>query len=51
MTAAIFLVTAFAMVAAASGRRDVGITLFGIALVAAVIWFDHHATSALPLAF
>jgi len=51
MTAAIFLVTAFAMVAASSGRRDVAVTLFGIALVAAVFWFDRHVTSVLPLAF
>jgi hypothetical protein len=51
MTAAIFLVTAFAMMAAASGRRDVGVTLFGIALLAAIFWFDHHVTEPLKLAF
>jgi hypothetical protein len=51
MTAAIFLATGLAMIAAASGRRDVGVTLFGIALFAAVFWFNHHVTAPLRLTF
>ncbi len=51
MTAAIFLVTAFAVMAAASGRRDVGVALFGIAFLASLFWLDHHMTEPLKLAF
>jgi hypothetical protein len=51
MTAAIFLVMAFAMMAAASGRRGLGVALFGIAFLASLFWFDHHMTEPLKLAF
>lgn len=49
MTAAIFLVSALAMVSAAGGRRGVAIGLFGIALVASVLWLDHLMTEPLKL--
>jgi hypothetical protein len=51
MTAAIFLVLAIAMIVAVSGYRGAAIGLFSIGLVAAVLWFDHHMTDSLKLAF
>ena len=51
MTAGIFLVMAIAMMVAVSGHRGVAIGLFGVGLVAAVLWFDHHMTDSLKLAF
>ena len=50
MTAGIFLVMAIAMMVAVSGHRGAAIGLFGVALVAAVLWFHHHATDSLNLA-
>jgi hypothetical protein len=51
MTAAIFLVMAIAMIVAVRGYRGVAIGFFGIGMVAAVLWFHHHATDSLKLAF
>jgi hypothetical protein len=51
MTAAILLVGAFAMLSAVGGRRDFAVGLFAIALVASVLWLDHHMTEPLKLAF
>ena len=50
MTAAIFLVTAFAMFAAAGGRRDIALTLFGVAFLVSIMWLEHHMTDPLKLA-
>ena len=50
MTAGIFLVMAIAMMVAVSGHRGVAIGFFGVGLVAAVLWFQHHATDGLKLA-
>jgi len=51
MTAAIFLATALAMMSAVGGRRDIAIGLFGVAFLVSIMWFNHHMTDALKLAF
>ena len=51
MTAAIFFVSAIAMMVAVGGRRDIAVALFGIAFLASVFWLRHHATDPLKLAF
>lgn len=50
MVAGIFLVMTIAMMVAVSGHRGAAIGLFGVGLVAAVLWFHHHATDSLNLA-
>ena len=50
MTALIFLLMAIAMMVAVGGHRGVSIGLFSVGLVAAVLWFHHHATDSLNLA-
>lgn len=49
MTAAIFLVTALSLWSAVAGRREIALTLFGVAFLVSIMWFDHHVTSALNL--
>jgi len=51
MSAAIFLVSAIAMMLAAGGRRNTAIGLFVVCLVASVLWLDFHMTDPLALAF
>ncbi len=49
MTAAIFLVSGLSLWSAAAGRRDIAVTLFGIAFLVSIMWFDHHMTDPLKL--
>lgn len=49
MTAITFLLLAWAMYAAWTGRRSRGLLLFGVAFVLALVWFGHHLTDALAL--
>ena len=49
MAVLIFLVMAIAMMVAVSGHRGVAIGLFGVGLVAAVLWFHRYATDMLNL--
>lgn len=51
MAGLIFLVMGVSMMAACAGYRGAAIALFGVSSVAAVLWFDHHMTDALDLAF
>lgn len=51
MTALLFLLLGLAMIVAATGRRTAGIALFGVAAVLSLVWFNHHVTDALALAF
>ena len=50
MTAGSFLVMGIAMMVAVSGHRGVASGLFCVGLVAAVLWFHHHAPDSLKLA-
>ena len=50
MTAAILFVTGLALWSAAGGRRELSIGLFGVALVATILWLDRHMTDPLRLA-
>ncbi|WP_421996337.1 DUF5993 family protein [Reyranella sp.] len=51
MTAAIFLVTAIAMMAAVAGLRGIAVGLFMVSLVTAGFWLDHHMVDRLLLSF
>ena len=51
MTALLFLVMGVAMLAATAGRRDIAIGVFGIAIIASILWLRHHMTDPLALAF
>jgi hypothetical protein len=51
MTAAIFLVLFLAMLAAWRGHRRAGMALFGAAFALALVWFVHHMTDPVALAF
>ncbi len=51
MTALLFLVTAIAMMIAASGYRGIAVGLFGVSLVTAALWFNHGMTRPLNLVF
>ena len=51
MAGLIFLLAGVSMMVACAGYRGVAIALFGVSSVAAVLWFDHHMTDPLALAF
>ncbi len=51
MTAAIFLVIAFALMSAAGGRRGTATALFVLALVGSALWLQHLMSDSLKLAF
>lgn len=51
MAGLIFLLAGVSMIVACSGYRGTAIALFGVSSVAAILWFDHHMTDALGLAF
>lgn len=50
MTALIFLLLALAMMVAVRGHRGMAIGLFGVGLLAAILWLNHHMTDSLGLA-
>ena len=47
----LFLVLTIAMLAAWHGRRSAALALFGLATLAALAVFKHHATDVLTLSF
>ena len=49
MTALIFLLMAVAMIVAVRGLRGIAIGLFGVSLVLAALWLNHHMDSVLNL--
>jgi hypothetical protein len=49
MTALIFLLVGVAMVVAVRGLRGIAIGLFGVSLVLAALWLNHHMDSVLNL--
>jgi hypothetical protein len=49
MTAVMFLVVGIAMMAAVAGRRDIGVGLFALGFITAVVWLNHHMTVPLAL--
>ena len=51
MAGLFFLLAGVSMMVACAGYRGVAIALFGVSSVAAVLWFDHHMTDPLTLAF
>jgi hypothetical protein len=51
VTALIFFLLAIAMMLAIGGSRGIAAGLFGISLVMAVVWFNHHVSDPLTLAF
>ncbi len=51
MAGLIFLLAGVSMMAACAGYRSAAIALFGVSSVAAVLWFNHHMTDPLALAF
>lgn len=51
VTALIFLLLAMAMIVAWVGQRAVGCALFAVAMILAVVWFNHHMTDPLGLDF
>ena len=51
MTALIVFLLAIAMIMAVGGLRGPAIGLFAVSFVLAVLWFNHHLTDALKLAF
>ena len=50
MTALIFLLMAIAMIVGGRGSRGIAIGLFGVSLVLAAFWLNHHMDSVLNLA-
>jgi hypothetical protein len=51
VTALIFLLVAFAMMAALGGRRGIAGGLFGVGFVLSVAWLVSHMTDPLKLSF
>ncbi len=51
MTALIFLLLGIAMIMALAGHRATAVGLFGVSLVTAVLWLNHHMTYPLSLTF
>ncbi len=51
MTALLFLLLASAMYVAWTGRRQGALTLFAVAALLALVWFEHHLTDPLALDF
>jgi hypothetical protein len=49
MTALIFLLMGVAMIVAVRGAPGIAIGLFGVSLVLAAIWLNHHIDSVLNL--
>ena len=49
MTALVFLLMGVAMVVAVRGQRGIAIGMFGVSLVLAAFWLNHHMDSVLNL--
>ena len=49
MTALIFLLMGVAMIVTVRGARGIAIGLFGVRLVLAAVWLNHHIDSVLEL--
>jgi hypothetical protein len=49
MTALIFLLMGVAMIVTVRGARGIAIGLFGVSLVLAAVWLNHHIDSVLEL--
>jgi hypothetical protein len=51
MVSLIFVVLTAAMVLVWRGRRSGGLAAFALAVVLALVWFNHHITDPLQLSF